>query len=514
MRQTILFIFFWVLTTLAYAQSGNTPFRLELDAPEKAFPYEIITLGEKGVIVYYESDIISRNTAKWSFVHFDVFFNRTWTKNFYLHRDLEPVKVYTDSINVGVLLNYQGKRKIEFPNQLVHINIQDTSSFAYTIDVSENTFPNHLMIGDKYTYFSLLSRDREVLYQLNNSSKTLRNFTPVNVKEIRIPFISQNPLYSDGILFGILSDVSKRTNQLQLKFIDTSGVLINELLIPEESRFFMNTANLIKTGKDSLLIVGNYVNSSDKSGTFSSPEISNTGIFAIAIHQNQIVNRKYYNFSRFENIYKYVTKQDLQRIRKRAKDDEDDSQPGYSLNLKLISQPPLLFDSVVVFVNEAYFAEYRTEENLSYDYYGRPFPNNRTIFDGYRFTNGIVCGLTPNGDLLWDNNFALNNILTYQLSPKITFFLDSTDLLMAYNFNGEIVTMIVQGNHVLQNLEYSKVENISSSDFVLENQKTDIVYWYDHYFLSYGYQTIRNTQKRGRSRANVFYMIKMIYDVQ
>lgn len=514
MRQVIQILFFWVLSTAVYAQSGNTPFRLEMDAPENIFPYEVITLGEEGVIVYYESDIISRNTAKWTFVHFNIFFKRVWEKNFYLHCDLEPVKAYADSINMGVLFNYQGKRKIEFPNQLVQINIQDTSSFAYTIDVPENTFPNHLMTGDNYTYFSLLYRDREVLYQLNNASKAIKNLTPTEIKELRIPFIMQNPSYHEGVMFGILGTVSKRTNQLELKYLDTSGIVINRLLIPEDSRFLINTANLVKIGKDSILIVGNYVNSSDKSGVFSSPEVSNTGIFAIAIHQNQIVNQKYYNFSRFENIYKYVTEQDLRKVQKRMGDNDDDSQPGYSLNLKLISQPPLLFDSVVIYVNEAYFAEYRTEENLSYDYYGRPFPNNRTIFDGYRYTNGIVCGLTPNGDLLWDNNFALNNILSYQLNPRITFYLDSTDLLMAYNYNGEIVTMIVEGNNVLQNLEYSKVENISSSDFVLENQKTDIVYWYDNYFLSYGYQTIRNTQKRGRSRANIFYLIKMIYDVQ
>ncbi|MDD4297952.1 MAG: hypothetical protein PHC69_13515, partial [Ruminiclostridium sp.] len=230
------------MATTAYAQSGNTPFRLELDAPENIFPYEVITLGEKGVIVYYESDIISRNTAKWSFVHFDVYFKRTWKKDFYLHRELEPVKAYSDSINIGVIFNYQGKRKIEFPNQLVQINIQDTSSFAYTIEIPENTFPNHLMIGDEYSYFSLLSRDREVLYQLNNTSKVIRNFTPTDIKELRIPFITQNPLYPEGVLFGILSTVSKRTNQLELKYLDTSGIVINELLIPEDSRFFINTA--------------------------------------------------------------------------------------------------------------------------------------------------------------------------------------------------------------------------------------------------------------------------------
>ncbi len=514
MKKITVLLLFMVLASFSFAQSGNTPFRLELEAPESVFPYEIISLGKKGLIVYYESEIISRNTAKWSFVHFDVFFKRSWKKDFYLQRDLEPVRVYNDSMNIGVLFNYQGKKKVTFPNQLVKLNILDTSSFAHTIEIPENTFPNHLIVGKKYSYFSLLYKDREILYQLNHDSKGIKNITPTDIKELRIPFLQKNPLYRDGALFGILSTVSKKNNQLEIRHIDTSGIVYRNLNIPEDSRYFINSANIIETGNDSILIVGNYINTSDKSGIISSPEVLNTGVYTIAIHQNNISNTTFYNFSRFENIYKYLTDKDMQRIRKRIGNDIDDSQPNYSLNLKLISQPPKYFDTVVVFVNEAYYPEYRTEENLSYDYYGRPFPSNRTVFDGYRYTNGIVCAFNKNGALLWDNNFALNNILSYQLMPRITFFLDSTDLLMAYNYNGEIVSMIVEGNNVIQNMEYSKVENISSTDFVLENQKSDIIHWYDNYFLSFGYQTIRNPQKRGRSRAHIFYIIKMVYDIQ
>lgn len=514
MKKIIAIFLFFILTFCTFAQSGNTPFRLELEAPENTFPYEVITLGKNGLIVYYESEIISRNTAKWSFVHFDIFFKRQWKKDFFLHRDLEPVKEYKDSSNIGVFFNYQGKRKIQNPNQMIKINLIDTSSFAYTVEITENTFPNQLSIGKKYSYFSLLFRDREILYQLNHDSKTLKNVTPTDIKELSIPFLKTNPLYPDGALFGIISNTTKKNNKLEIRYIDTTGLTIKDIQIPEDNRFFFNNTNIIITGKDSILVIGNYVNSSDKPGVLSSPEIVNTGVFTIAIHQNKITNQKFHNFSRFDNIYKFLTEKDLQKVKRRIGDNFDDSQPGYSLNLKLISQAPIRFDSVVVFLNEAYFAEYRTEENLSYDYYGRPFPSNRTIFDGYRYTNGIVSGFNLNGDLLWDNNFPLNNILSYQLTPRICFFLDSTDLLMAYNYNGEIVSMIIEGNMTLQNLEYSKVENVSSSDFVLENQKSDIVHWYDNYFLSFGYQTIRNTPKRGRSRANIFYLIKMVYEIQ
>lgn len=501
------------LSSMLLAQSGNAPFRFEMEAPEGVYPYELISLGDTGFIVYYESEIISRSTARWSFIKFDTYFKKIWKKEAILYRDLEPVKQYSDSLNIGILFNYQGKKKPEYINQLVSINLIDTSVFVYTIPISENSLPNHLAITDKFCYFSILYKDNEILYQLNKQTQKLITLSPTETKEQNIGFLQNHHHLSEGVVCGIINNISRKSNQIDIISYDTSGLIMNQFVIPAQSNYFYNTCEYVETSKDSVLIIGNYLNSSERPNIIGGSEDKNTGIYVAVVRGKVVEKIKFYNFSRFENIYKYLTDKDLQRIRKKIGED-DDTQPGYSLNLSLLTQTPKLHDSVIIVMNEAYYAEYRTEENLSYDYYGRPFPTNRTVFDGYRYTNGIVCGISKNGDLLWDNNFALNNILTYQLQPRISFFLDSTDLVMAYNHNGEIVSMIIQGNKVVQNAEYSKVETLSPSDFVLENEKSDIIYWYKNYFLSYGYQTIRNTQKRGRSRVNIFYLTKMVYQYQ
>ncbi len=500
-------------SSMLFAQSGNAPFRFEMEAEDGVYPYEVISLGEKGFLVYYESDIISRTTARWSFVQFDVFFKKLWKKEVILNRDLEPVKQYSDSTNIGILFNYEGKKKPEFTNQLVSINIIDTSIFAFTIPISEISLPNHLKVTGKYCYFSILYKDNEILYQLNRKNQKFVKLSPNENKNQSVGFLKTNSNLNEGVICGMINNISRKNNQIDLITYDSSGIATNTFVIPAQSNYFYNTAEYIETGEDSILIIGNYLNSSERPNLIGGSEDKNTGIYVAVIRKNVLEKVKFYNFSRFENIYKYLTDKDLQRIRKKIGDD-DDTQPGYSLNLSLLNQTPVLYDSIIIVMNEAYYAEYRTEENLSYDYYGRPFPTNRTIFDGYRYTNGIVCGISKNGDLLWDNNFALNNILTYQLQPRISYFLDSNNLVMTYNHNGEIASMIIQGNKIIQSTEYSKVETILASDFVLENEKSDILYWYHNYFLSYGYQTIRNTQKRGRSRVNVFYLTKMVYEYQ
>ena len=510
----ITLVFIFGFKGLIFGQTENFPFRLELEAPEAVYPYEVISLGEKGIIVYYESNIISRSTSRWSFIKFDPYFKRLWKKDVILYRDLEPVKVYSDSSNIGILFNYQGKRKTEYLNQLVSIRFQDTSITAFTIPISENSYPGQLTITNNFCFFSIMFKDKELLYKLNRENQQFTTISPNENKDQSIAFLKiDNSSKSEGIICGIINNISRKSNQIDIISYDTTGSVINTLIIPAQSKYFFNSANYLLTGTDSLLIIGNYINSSERPTLIGGSEDKNTGIYVAVIRKNNVEKIQFYNFSRFENIYKYLSDKDIQRVRKKIGTD-DDSQPGYSLNLSLLTHEPILFDTSVVAMNEAYYAEYRTEENLSYDYYGRPFPTNRTVFDGYRYTNGIVCGFSKNGDLLWDNNFALNNILTYQLTPRISFYKDSTDLIMAYNHNGEIVSMIVQGNKTIQTTEYSKVETMSSSDFVLENEKSDIIYWYKNYFLSFGYQTIRNTQKRGKNRVNVFYLTKMIYEIQ
>ncbi len=506
-------ILFGLSSSMLFAQSANTPFRFEMEAEEGVYPYEVISLGKNGFLVYYESEIISRSTAHWSFIKFDTYFKKIWKKDAVLYRDLEPVKQYSDSSNVGILFNYQGKKKPEYINQLVCINLMDTSVFTFTIPISEISLPNQLIVTNKYCYLSILYKDNEILYQLNRENQKFTKLSSSETKEQTIGFLQKHATLPEGVVCGIINNISRKSNQIDIISYDSSGLIMNQYVIPAQSNYFYNTCEYIETGKDSVLIIGNYLNSSERPNIIGGSEDKNTGIYVAVVRGKVVEKIKFYNFSRFENIYKYLTDKDLQRIRKKIGED-DDTQPGYSLNLSLLTQTPKLHDSVIIVMNEAYYAEYRTEENLSYDYYGRPFPTNRTVFDGYRYTNGIVCGISKNGDLLWDNNFALNNILTYQLKPRISYFIDSNDLVMAYNHNGEIVSMIIQGNKITQAAEYSKVETLSPSDFVLENEKSDIIYWYQNYFLSYGYQTIRNTQKRGRSRVNVFYLTKMVYEYQ
>lgn len=503
----LLLIFF---PSKIISQNFDSPFRMEFPASADTYPYEIINLGKEGFILYYESELSSSQTAKWTFAHFDTLFVNKWKVKATTIRLLEPITQFVDKNYIAVFFNYQGKKKPKVSNQIVLVNLKNINIEVIDIPHSESKFPKSVLARDNFLYYSLVQKDKEFFYYYNLSSKQHKAVNVLSGEDFSSREIKMNN--KNPYLLGVVS-TSKRNNNIYKIDLDSLGEVKSSLKIDVPSTYFINNVQSHSVGEDSLLILGNYINSSEKSITainlFSYDEI-NSGVYSVLIVNDIVEKLNFYNYVNMENIYRYMTDKNVSRIKKKVGDDSKDS---YSLNLRLISQDIKMFDSTVILLNEAYYAEYRTEENFSYDYYGRPFPTNRTVFDGYRYTNALICGFDLSGKLIWDNNFALNSILTYNLKARTSFFKDSTDIIMGYNQNGDIVSTIIDGNKILQAPEYLKVETISSSDFVIGNEKSELIHWYDNYFLATGYQRIRNNKKRTRGVQNTFYIIKMSYDL-
>jgi hypothetical protein len=102
-------------------------------------------------------------------------------------------------------------------------------------------------------------------------------------------------------------------------------------------------------------------------------------------------------------------------------------------------------------------------------------------------------------------------MIAYDLKPRVAMNMDSNNVLMAYSFEGNIVTMAINGYSVVQNIERSRIEPMYETDITIKTEKPLIQYWYKNYFLSMGYQKIKNSSRNGKSRDNAFFLNKMIY---
>jgi hypothetical protein len=137
------------------------------------------------------------------------------------------------------------------------------------------------------------------------------------------------------------------------------------------------------------------------------------------------------------------------------------------------------------------------------------FGNNQQVFDGWQYTHAVVAGFDKRGNLLWDNSFEIDNVKTMKLKEKVRTSLRDGQVTLFYSNNGVIRSKAVKGNLVLDNgpAHEKVITTAREGDKVRRNTNEDLEYWYDNYFLAWGYQRIQNEAEGGRR--NVFYLNKI-----
>jgi len=269
---------------------------------------------------------------------------------------------------------------------------------------------------------------------------------------------------------------------------------------------------LLKLVEKEKLLIGTYDvvkgSSIDKKNYFDS---ESSGFYSIKIKDNRQADSYYYNFLDLENMTGYLKSNEYHQARKKASK-KDNSKEELSVGFDLLIHDIVQKDSLYYFVAEAYYEEYHTVTSTYYDYYGHPVPVSYSVFDGFRYFNAFISCIDKDGIKIWDNGMEIFNILTYDLKKRVNVYLSDEDILMAYNREGKIAAKIINGTDVIEGMEYFPLESTYTKDKIMEDTKSSMEYWYDNYFLAYGFQTIRNNSLVNRSKRVVFYINKVAFE--
>ena len=169
-------------------------------------------------------------------------------------------------------------------------------------------------------------------------------------------------------------------------------------------------------------------------------------------------------------------------------------------------------DSSTILIAELYYAKFHTVTNFTYDYYGNSIPYTYQVFDGYSFFNTILCGFDDNGNMQWNHGFEIRDVLSYDISKHICPLIIDEDIILAYNREGQIASKIFYKDEIIGDLEYFNLEPKHKKDFVLEDKNSNMIHWYDDYFLCSGYELIRNNSLSKKNKRTVFYINKIKFN--
>lgn len=542
MKKKFHYIFFILLIQLPHQllSQDEKPLRVEIEAKYNSDSYKIIPFGEKGVLLFYMSNENNKQAApgKWLFTLYNTDFKEVWTKEENVSEEMEYGNFdHNDSIMYLLFENNTSTKLKEV--QILKIDLDSAQITSYTTTINANAGITSFKVYDDVAMLTGHTIPERSLMMLQSCftftlapslfGMTLYNYEPFifiynlnkgTTKTAKDTYPGQS--YADDLAVDdkngsfdvtVKNFIQRKTNAMFIDEFNADAEKISTLkLVTKDNNRKINTCKIIALDENEKILIGTYNNNTK--GNKANPAFAGftegaSGIFFSKIVNGEQQEIKFYNFTHFNNFYNYISSRRALKMMKKARRLEAKGKE-ISYDYRLLVHDIIRKDSDYIMIAEAYYPEYHNETYVSYDYYGRPVYNTYTVFDGYRYTNAIIACFDSKGEMKWDNSFEIMNILTFDLKERVKIFFDGDDIVLTYSNEGNIASKIISGNEVVEGKQYTEIETNYSNDKLISDYNSDMEYWYGSYFISYGYQKIKNNLQ-SKSKRTVFYFNKIAF---
>jgi hypothetical protein len=290
-----------------------------------------------------------------------------------------------------------------------------------------------------------------------------------------------------------------------LQQYDLTGSLLNTIELDEEIDKTLISTTVAALDKKDILISGTYT---DLGGT------SSTGLFMTTTVDGELQQPQYYNYIDIENFLSYLPERKQERIEKqKERKAENGKQLEFSYFMAIHDIIPCGED--FLFLGEAYYPTYSLESSTS-TVNGKTTTTVKKVFDGYQYTHAHIAKFNKAGELLWSQCF--------EMYPKSQPFYVKRFISISGQTENSIKLVFADGNYIygkefdfngvlISDKTSSKINGSMENDKEQYGGSSEVLYWYDNYFLSYGIQRIKNTKDNDAQRKrNVLFVNKIKFE--
>jgi hypothetical protein len=169
-----------------------------------------------------------------------------------------------------------------------------------------------------------------------------------------------------------------------------------------------------------------------------------------------------------------------------------------------------------IMLGEAYYPKYSSSGYSNFNSYaGLGLPNNYGMyFIGYRYTHAVVIGFDKKGNILWDNSFEIDDVLSFNLDQYVHADTRDGSIVLLYLYDNQIRSKIIQGSEVVEGKSFDQIKLAFDDDIVKEDDSEieKLELWYGNNYFAYGEQHIKNMKDAGvKLNRRVFYVNKVRY---
>jgi hypothetical protein len=385
-----------------------------------------------------------------------------------------------------------------------------------------------------------------VTYLPDGKVSTSEGRLPVGIY-IRHVVVLENTLFIRGVLkrkhmllkldirTGKYAELQKLTDKT-LSFYDMESMPENDLVIVPytlgkkitEERFFLSfldengekkfddfhvkadpgkyplNGSITWLSADHFIIVGSFSNDADRLAS---------GIYLADVQKGKIKYIKYHLFAEMKNFFTYLSKNQQQRVEKKV---ERKSKKGKenALDVLITSHPVFEHQGNYVYIGEVYYPTYRQEPYTTTGPNGTMVTSYRSVFDGYQYSHAVITAMSPSGEKLWDHCFSMWLFhKPYKPQKNIRVLINGDEIQMLFSTGSSVSSAVVKGKEMSEK-NYDRIEGMNEGDKTRWTGVTKTEYWYENYFLTYGWQKIKNTDEKGSKKRKVFFVSKLQFKEQ
>ena len=511
-----------LLLAFLFLNSFGQSIRMEIESKSAIDQYNIVPIGEKGIIIFYETmQSESARNEKWIFSKYDTSFNEIWTTEYPLLNNLSYSKYYVDTLFMYALFVYG--RQFE----IVKLNIETSAIEVIKGSSAQGEMQVQALIaqdGNLYFGGNLAPSESKVFARSTLGFiffplMFIPNFMPE--REAFLTHVNLETKVSRGIDFGLkgfssVASIAKDTfnNKIYVLLKNANGRNSTIHFQDFKTNGQRSKASIIKPfTKQYQLLDGklSVINTSESVllGTYS--KNGNSG--SQGFYFSKIVNGKqdfiqYHSFTTFKNFFEYLNVEEKERIQKRIQRKKARGK-DLDLDYRLLIHD-LISDSIqYTMVAEAYQPRFHTEFRTVW-MYGRPMEQPYEVFDGYQYSHAIIAAFDTNGRLKWDNWFSINNIMSYNLNEKVKAIKNGDSILLGFHYKGIIKYKNIYENQISDHV--INPENDKPESNIL-NYYNNLDFWYKNYMIAYGIERASDDEYFSK-RNTVFYLNKIQKNVE
>jgi hypothetical protein len=493
MKKNLLFLILFCTTSLMSVAQIKSWERVELNYEKDFYIDQVFTCGENGLIVSTSGNIkrAERDPDR-LYVFYDT--NLIEISSLKVEVPFRQKISSTYSDKLALFTFHYDSRFGDFSVVRIDPTLDKEQVFAGKLP--KGIIERGFAVYNGYAVLCNLTKRKSELIVINLSTSSYHVISlPQQLSRNEIALVDFRP-FENGLEFGVIVREKNRKDLITyLIVLDQNGQQSQVLEIGNiDERIISATSNRLEDG--SLVVSGTYSNYSNRTAD---------GMFISVFDSTNLRFFRTLPFGSFNNFFEYMTERG-QDYMNRQKERHERHEKDYNINVLMLVHPVEKLDSEFILMGEVYFPTYRELRTTTYTY-GRPVSTSSRVFDGYQYSHAAMVRFNEKGDFINDYCFPISLWKKpRELEQIVQMNTTDTSIHLAYINSNSLKSKTISPNN---QTEYTSNLQAGENDQI-RYSLSNIDYWYGNYFLSNGYQNLKNTKDKHQLRKrDVFYLQKV-----